>query len=158
MQEMNKNTHECVRETILELLNRHNTITLATSRDDTPFAASLFYANDGLTIYFISSPKSDHSINLSRNPNVAITINKDHSEWRTIKGLQIKGKAYRVPEEELPKAIKAYSEKHPFVKLFFGDSGFSSRIEDVRFFKVIPETIRLIDNGVAFGYKVEIRL
>jgi hypothetical protein len=29
---------------------------------------------------------------------------------------------------------------------------------EVQFFKVIPERIRLIDNEVAFGYKVEIRI
>jgi len=133
-------------------------MSLATSRDNSPFVASLFYANDGFTVYFLSSPKSEHSINLSRNPSVAITINKDYSEWRKIKGLQIKGKAYKVSQQELPTAMKIYSEKHPFVKFIFGEGNFLPKIDDVQFFKVIPETIRLINNEVAFGYKVEIRL
>jgi uncharacterized protein YhbP (UPF0306 family) len=61
-------------------------------------------------------------MNFSRNPNVAITINKDYSDWRMIKGLQINGKAYKVSEEELPAAIKSYSRKHPFVKFICKDT------------------------------------
>lgn len=150
--------HECIKETILEFLNNHNTMSLATSRDNNPFAASLFYANDGFTIYFLSNPRSVHSLNLSKNPNVAITINKDYSEWRVVNGLQIKGKACKVSQEELPTAIKIYSEKRPFVKFIFGDGNFSPKIADAQFFKVIPETIMFINNEVAFGYKVEIRI
>ena len=154
----NMNGGKNIKETILGFLNNHHTMSLATSRDDCPFAASLFYANDGFIIYFLSSPVSQHSLNLSQNPNVAITINKDYSEWRMIKGLQIIGKADKVPEEELPIVIKTYSEKHSFVRLILWDRNFSSRIVDVGFFKVIPETVRLIDNEVGFGYKVEIHI
>ena len=150
--------HECIKETILEFLNNHNTMSLATSRDNDPYAASLFYANDGFTIYFLSNPDSDHSINFSQNPSVAITINKDYSEWRMIKGLQIKGRACKVSEDELPAAIKSYSKKHPFVKFICRDGNFTFSVIGVQFFKVIPERIRLIDNEVAFGYKVEIQI
>ncbi|HWP93059.1 MAG TPA: pyridoxamine 5'-phosphate oxidase family protein [Thermodesulfobacteriota bacterium] len=150
--------HDRIKETILQFLDNHNTMSLATSRGNNPFAASLFYANDGFTIYFLSNPHSDHSMNFSQNPNVAITINKDYSEWRMIKGLQINGKAYKVSEEELPAAIKSYSKKHPFVKFICRDGNPTFRMAGVRFFKVIPERIRLIDNEVAFGYKVEIRI
>lgn len=148
----------CIKETILEFLNSHHTMSLSTSKDDRPFAASLFYANDQFTIYFLSSFSSQHAQNLSQNPHVAITINQDYSEWRMIKGLQIRGKAYRVFEEELPVAVNVYSEKHPFVKLILEDRRFSPKVADVQFFKVIPETIRFIDNEIAFGYKVEIQV
>ncbi|MBI2485909.1 MAG: pyridoxamine 5'-phosphate oxidase family protein [Deltaproteobacteria bacterium] len=149
---------KCVNETVLEFLKNHHTMSLATSRDNDPYAASLFYANYEFTIYFLSNPKSDHSLNLSGNPNVAITINKDYSEWRLIKGLQIKGKVCKVSQEELPTAIKIYSEKYPFVQFIFGDRNFSPMIAGAQFFKVIPERIRLVNNEVAFGYKVEIRI
>jgi hypothetical protein len=148
----------CIKEAILELLNSHHTMSLATSKDNRPFASSLFYANDGFTIYFLSSSKSQHSLNIYQNPEVAITINKDYSEWRKIKGLQIMGKAYKVSKEEIPQAMRVYSEKYPFVKLIPADVNFSLKIADIQFFKVIPETIRLINNEIAFGYKVEIRL
>lgn len=75
-----------------------------------------------------------------------------------VNGLQIKGKACKVSQEELPTAIKIYSEKRPFVKFIFGDGNFSPKIADAQFFKVIPETIMFINNEVAFGYKVEIRI
>ncbi|GIW47904.1 MAG: pyridoxamine 5'-phosphate oxidase [Deltaproteobacteria bacterium] len=148
----------CIKEAILEMLARHNTMSLATSRDNCPFASSLFYANNGFTIYFLSSPRSQHSINIYRNPQVAITINKDYTEWREIKGLQIRGKAYTVPKEEIPIAVRVYSEKYPFFKLLPLESNLALRLAGVEFFKVVPEVVRLINNEMGFGYKVELRI
>jgi hypothetical protein len=125
-----------MKETLLQFLDNHNTMSLATSRGNNPFAASLFYANDGLIIYFLSNPDSDHSINFSQNPNVAITINQDYSDWRMIKGLQINGKAYKVSEEDLPAAIKSYSKKHPFVKFICRDGNHTFGMAGVQFFKL----------------------
>ncbi|MBI4228568.1 MAG: pyridoxamine 5'-phosphate oxidase family protein [Deltaproteobacteria bacterium] len=147
-----------MKETILGFLKEHNTMSLATTKDNFPFAASLFYANYEFTIYFLSSPASQHALNISRNPNVAVTINKDYSEWRMIKGLQIKGKAYEVPRGELEIAERTYAQKYPFLKETLGNKKLFRRAADIKFFKVIPERIRLIDNQIGFGYKVEVRI
>ena len=45
----------------------HITMTLATARDDQPRAATVFYANDGFDLYFISDPDSVHSQDLLAN-------------------------------------------------------------------------------------------
>jgi hypothetical protein len=48
---------DTLKSKILELLNHHRLITVATNRPDGwPQATTVGYVNDGLTIYFLSSP------------------------------------------------------------------------------------------------------
>jgi nitroimidazol reductase NimA-like FMN-containing flavoprotein (pyridoxamine 5'-phosphate oxidase superfamily) len=61
---------EQLRQQILDYLQSHNTMTLATSAGDLPWAATVFYASDDLQLYFFSSPEARHSINLSTNPGL----------------------------------------------------------------------------------------
>lgn len=145
-----------MRDIITEFLNGHNTMSLATSRDNSPYAASLFYASDGLTLYFISDPSSEHSLNISLNPKVGVTINTDHSDWRTVRGLQIRGRAYALEKAETERAMSVFEQKYPFLTEFLGSNKLPRGAGHFAFFKVVPETIRLIDNRVYFGYRAEI--
>ena len=52
-------------------------MTIATAKGETPWAASVFYANDGFALYFLSDPDSRHSKEITRNPVVAVTVH-DH--------------------------------------------------------------------------------
>lgn len=145
-----------MKEEIIEFLDEHNTMSLATSRDNYSYAASLFYVNEGLTLYFLSNPASEHSLNIARNPEVAVTISKDYSDWRTVRGLQIRGKAYKVDEYESERARKVFEEKYPFLPDLLASNKPPRGVWCFVFFKVVPESVRLIDNGVYFGYRAEI--
>lgn len=140
---------------VTEFLHGHNTMSLATSRDNYPYAASLFYASDGLTLYFLSNPDSEHSLNISINPKVAVTISTDHADWRTIRGLQIMGRAYEVREEEAELARNVFEKKYPFLTELMGSDKLPRGAGYYVFFKVVPETLRFIDNRVYFGYRAE---
>jgi hypothetical protein len=146
------------RETVAGFLDGHNTMSLATSRDGSVYAASLFYASDGLTLYFLSDPGSAHSVNISLNPLVAVTISKDHSDWKTVRGLQIRGKVYEVPEGESELARKIFEIKYPFLAGLLGMPELFRGARGIAFYKVVPETVRLIDNTVRFGYRAELVL
>jgi hypothetical protein len=156
--------HKCkyeertIRDTVDVLLDGHNTMSLATSSDGSVYAASLFYASDGLTLYFLSDPGSAHSVNISLNPEVAVTISKDHSDWKTISGLQMRGRAYEVPEGESEPARKIFEKKYPFLAGLLGMPDLFRGARGIAFYKVVPETVRLIDNSVHFGYKAELSL
>lgn len=145
-----------MKDIVTEFLLGHNTMSLATSRENSPYAASLFYASDGLTLYFLSSPDSEHSLNISLNPEVGVTISKDHSDWRTVRGLQIMGRAYEVREGEAELARGVFEKKYPFLTELLGSDKLPRGAGHYAFFKVVPETIRFIDNGVYFGYRAEI--
>jgi len=157
-------THKCeyekrtIRETVAEFLDEHNTMSLATSRDGEVYAASLFYASDGLTLYFLSNPDSSHSVNIALNPRAAVTISKDHPDWRTVRGLQIKGRVFEVTESEEEAARKVFEEKYPFLAGLLGNLKLFRGARGISFYKVVPETVRLIDNTVHFGWKAELDL
>lgn len=147
-----------MREMLAGFLDGHNTMSLATSRDGSVYAASLFYASDGLTLYFLSDPGSAHSVNISLNPEVAVTISKDHSDWKTVCGLQMRGRAYEVPEGESEPARKIFEKKYPFLAGLLGMPDLFRGARGISFYKVAPQTVRLIDNSVHFGYKAELSL
>ncbi|HKQ32359.1 MAG TPA: pyridoxamine 5'-phosphate oxidase family protein [Thermodesulfobacteriota bacterium] len=154
----NEYEERITRDRIACLLDGHNTMSLATSRDGEVYAASLFYASDGLTLYFLSNPDSSHSVNIALNSRAAVTISKDHSDWRAICGLQIKGKVFEVTESEEEAARKVFGKKYPFLAGLLGNRELFRGARGISFYKVVPETVKLIDNTVHFGYKTELDL
>ncbi len=104
-----------LKETVLQYLAEHYTMTLATAQGGTPWAASVFYANDGFTLYFLSDPESRHSLDIAGNPAVGVTVNEDYHDWRKIKGIQMEGKAELVTDEaDMSRAVATYAAKYPF--------------------------------------------
>ena len=80
------------------LLERENTLVLATAADDgTPIATPLFYYSDGEgNLYWLSSPDSRHSRNLSARPRVAVAVFAQVTDWKEIRGVQMEGAAEAV--------------------------------------------------------------
>lgn len=67
-----------MRTKILELLARHNNMTIATVRPDGyPQATTVGYVNDGLSIYFGCGAQSQKAQNLARNNKVSAAIDCD---------------------------------------------------------------------------------
>lgn len=150
---------EALKDTILNYLKGHNTMTLATSGEGGPWAASVFYANDGFTLYFLSEPTSRHSVDIEKNQMVAVTINEDYKDWREIQGIQLYGHAGRVgSRRERAKALTLYRAKYPFVGKMLLSPKIARAIARVKFYKVVPRWIRFIDNRVEFGHKKEMTL
>ena len=109
-----------LKQQILNYLQTHNTMTLATCAGDTPWAATVFYASEELQLYFFSVPDSRHCQNLAANPRVAVTIQEDYKDWREIKGIQLEGTVALVDSlTEKAKAMAVYARKYPgVIKLF----------------------------------------
>ncbi len=170
---------EDARERILKYLKEHNTLTLATWEEGRPWAAALFYASDGFEVYFLSDPKSRHSLDLAANASVAATIQEDYHEWTKIKGVQMEGTVHVVErEEDLARAVAVYVEKYPFVagylrlmmSPFAGIAIFLDRFMEklsfiphlpaapARFYKLVPKRIWFTDNEVKFGNRDQLEL
>ncbi len=168
-----------LKKTVLKYLAEHYTMTIATAKGVVPWAASVFYASDGFTFYFLSDPESLHSKNIAENPVVGVTVNEDYHDWRKIKGIQMEGKAKLVStEDETQKAIATYAEKYPFTAAYLKLMSSSPRIAEYldkflrklpfvpglpttlnfRFYKVIPTKVRFIDNEKSFGHHEEFTL
>ena len=136
-------------ETILEYMNHHNTISLATVREGMPHAATVFYVNTGFHLYFLSSPSSRHGENFIHNPLVSATINEDYSNWLLIKGLQLEGLVEGIGGIlKNGRITKAYVEKFPSVADFLSSpqklgEAIAEKVGRVEFHKLIPSRIYL---------------
>ena len=150
---------EELKRQILEYIEGHNTMTLGTSQGDVPWAATVFYASDGLKLYFFSVPDSRHCQNLAVNPRVAVTIQEDYRDWRKIKGIQLEGKVAGVDSLiEKGKAMTVYARKYPeVIKIFTNPASglFYQAFLKVKFYCVVPERIFYIDNEQGFGKRQE---
>ena len=119
---------------IIGTLNENRHIVVATAASDRVSARTVSFANDGLTIYFISW---DHNLKINQikqNDNIALCLNN----------IQIEGKATFIqrPTEDKDLMLeniyrKKFSEQ--FVKTFFG-------IPDLITVKVNPKRIVKFEN------------
>lgn len=151
---------DALKHQVLDYLASHNTMTLATCAADIPWAATVFYASDGLRLYFFSSPDSRHGQHLAGNARVAVTIQEDYKDWRLIKGIQLEGNVELVDSLiEKAKAIAIYAGKYPAVIKLFTDptSGvYHKAFLKVKFYSVMPERLFYIDNAQGFGKRQEL--
>jgi Pyridoxamine 5'-phosphate oxidase len=86
---------------ILELLDQHRLVTVATNRPDGwPQATTVGYVNDGLTIYFLCSPQSQKAANLARDNRISLTIDHDVSDPMAITGLSMAAQAHPVTDPD----------------------------------------------------------
>ncbi len=175
-----------LRDTVLSYLKEHNTMTIATSKDNVPWAATLFYANDDFTLYFLSDPTvAQHCKNIAENSQVSVTIDEDYpltkaDDWRKVRGIQMKGTAELLAAEaEIAKATRVYVEKYPFVAPYLRliatpfpkIVAFLERftrslpfIPDftatslVKFYKVVPSAVWFVDNERSFERRLPVEL
>lgn len=140
-------------------LREHHVATLATGCNDDLWAAAVFYANDGPTLYFLSAPTSRHCLGLAQNPRVAVTIQEDYADWLEIKGVQIEGVASELSGAEEEKARRLYGQKFPVVgKLAQAPAAIVKALAKVRWYKVVPQRLYFIDNSVSLGHREEVDL
>jgi uncharacterized protein YhbP (UPF0306 family) len=151
-----------LKQQILDYLETHNTMTLATCSGDVPWAATVFYASHDLRLYFFSVPDSRHCQNLAVNARVAVTIQEDYRDWRKIKGIQLEGAVTAVDGlVEKAKAMAVYARKYPeIIKLFTNPASglFYQAFLKVKFYCIIPERLFFIDNEQGFGKRQELAI
>ena len=91
---------EAIRRKILELLDEHRIMTVATLRaDGWPQATTVGYVNEGLTIYFLCGLDSQKAQNLARDNRLSAAIDHDTSDMMAITGLSMAANAQAVTEQ-----------------------------------------------------------
>ena len=144
---------------VLNYLRDHQVATLATCSNEGPWAAAIFYVNEGFTLFFLSSPTSRHCISLAQNPRIAVTIHEDYADWLEIKGVQIEGVACEISGAEEEKARRLYGKKFPVVgKLAQAPAAIVKALAKVRWYKVVPHRLYFVDNAAGLGHRDEIIL
>ena len=139
----------------LDYLAAHRVMALATQGPDGPWAAAVFYANDGFNLYFVSSPGSRHSRNLAAQAAVAATVNEDYHDWREIKGIQLEGRVEQVAAAEEVKVRKLYGEKFPFAA-DSAPAAIAAALAKVRWYRLAAARAYFVDNSAGFGHRDQV--
>lgn len=144
---------------VADYLAGHHVMTLATQGQSGPWAAAVFYASDGCSLIFLSSPVSRHCLNLAQDARCAATIQEDYNDWTRIKGIQLEGRVSQLGGEEEKRAQQLYGQKFPIVgPLANVPPAIVKALAKVRWFRLVPERFYFIDNGQGFGHRDDIAL
>jgi len=144
-------TIACVRE----LLQSQSTMTLATVDDrGRPHATPLFFfPHRDLSLCWLSSADSRHSLNLRARPRASVTIYATVDRWEKIRGVQMEGAVRQISEAAERREIMAGYRRRFGLK-----TALSAVIARATLYAFRPHWIRYLDNGRGFGYKAEIVL
>ena len=147
-----------------ELLSQANVLVLASSRDNRPWSASVYFAHRGARLYFFSSPDSRHIQEFRLHPEAAGVVSADNPEWRQIQGLQMQGRVetVRSPGEKFT-ALKTYLRKFRFVDRFIREqaavAGLSpGKLLSRYLYVFIAEEAYHLDNRQGFGRRFRVDL
>jgi nitroimidazol reductase NimA-like FMN-containing flavoprotein (pyridoxamine 5'-phosphate oxidase superfamily) len=142
---------ETFRRKILQLLDQHRTMRIATLRPDGwPQVTTVGYANDGLAIYFLCGADSQKAANLARDDRISLAVDDDPAQALDITGLSMAARAKLVADpREFEKALRLLISRYPNQK---GLDLPMPRTSDVRIFRLTPTIVSLLDYSKGFGH------
>ncbi|ACL73028.1 pyridoxamine 5'-phosphate oxidase family protein [Thioalkalivibrio sulfidiphilus] len=144
---------EALRNKILNLLDEHRIMSVATLRPDGwPQVTTVGYVHDGLTLYFLCGLDSQKARNLAHDNRVSLTIDHDTADLMAISGLSMAAHAEPVIDrDEAQKVLGLLAQAYPEQD--------TSKLEiemptpdDVRIFRVTPTVISVLDYSKGFGH------
>jgi len=140
-------------DNVVNYLENHRYLTLATvSSNGAPMAATVSYANNGTTIFFSTGKTTNKFKNITKNPNIALTVDEDYDNWGEIQGVQLMGKALLLEESsDIDMAKKTLGCKFP-------QMAHMPKNIDFAFFKIEPTTAYFLDNSKGFGHRDKVEL
>ena len=134
---------------ILEILDRHRLMTVATNRlDGWPQATTVGYVSIELTLYFWCSPLSQKALNLTRDTRISLAIADDVSDPTSIAGLSMAAEAeLENSPAEISKALSLLYVKYPEYGPYR-----ASELDEILVYRVTPKVISVIDYTKGFGH------
>ena len=129
-------------EKIEIFLAKHHLLSLATSADNRPQSASLFYAYDkeNIAIIVASDTKTEHIQNVLANNNVSGTVALETDVVGKIEGIQFKATMEMIMHNE--GAI--YFKQFPYAKVM-----------NPQLWRLKLSNVKLTDNRLGFGKKLK---
>jgi general stress protein 26 len=134
---------------VLDVLAKHNILTLATVRPDGwPQATTVAYASDGLDIYVGVAASSQKVANIRACDKVSLTIDHDEADWSRLKGLSMAARAEVLSDRrDIDRALALLQRKFPQ----YGEMP-ESEMADFAVLRIRPWLISLLDYSKGFGY------
>jgi nitroimidazol reductase NimA-like FMN-containing flavoprotein (pyridoxamine 5'-phosphate oxidase superfamily) len=140
-----------IRRKILQLLDEHRIMTVATLRPDGwPQATTVGYVNEGLTLWFLCGLESQKAKNLARDDRVSLTIDHDTPDVMAITGLSMAAHATAVTDRaEAEKVLRMLPLKYPDAPPIPMPM---PSPDEVRLFRVTPIVISVLDYSKGFAH------
>lgn len=130
---------------IVDFINEHHVLTLATCVDNNPWCANCFYVwlEEENCLVFTSDDATKHIQDVSVNSKVAGSVVLETSIVGKIQGIQFRG-TMEIPKKELASKVKkVYLKKFPFAVLM-----------KTSLWVVHVDYIKMTDNRLGFGKKL----
>lgn len=133
---------------ILEVLQSHHTMALATIRPDGyPQATTLNYIHDEFTLYFAADAASQKVGNIKLNNKVSVAIASEQQNFYKLRGLSMSGTATRIVDERRAEELslrlfRALPQSRRFVP---------EDPKQLAVFEIKPVAIALVDYASGFG-------
>jgi general stress protein 26 len=140
---------------IIDLLDRHRIMTIATNRPDGwPQATIVGYANDGLIIYCLVARDSQKYANIMRDPRISLAIANDYPQPLQIKGLSMAARAVEAPDQgEIEHAGAILLRRYPEYKVMPRPDPAA-----VPMLRITPEIVSVLDYSQGFGHSDLVRV
>ena len=143
------------RRQIIDLLDEHRIMTIATNRPDGwPQATVVGYANDGLIIYCFIARDSQKYANIMRDPRISLAIANDYPQPLQIKGLSIAARAVEAEDRgEIEHAEHILLKRYPEYKVMPQPDPAA-----VPMLRITPEIVSILDYSKGFGHTDLVRV
>lgn len=135
-----------------QFVDTQSTLVLATAgADGKAQGAPLFYLpEEGMRLFWLSSPKSRHSRAIAVDPQVALSIHGQTWRWDEIRGAQFEGTVGIVDDPaERDRLLARYRER------FSLDDSFGQRMAASHLYRFRPRWVRYLENGAGGLFRWE---
>lgn len=130
---------------IIDFLQEHHVLTLATCTDGVPWCASVFYVYvpAGNLLVFTSEYHTRHAQEARQNDRVAGAVVLETKQVGLIRGVQFEGRMFEPLEELREKTKRAYLTRFPYAILRLAP-----------FWVIELHAVKFTDNRLGFGKKL----
>ena len=130
---------------IIDFINKHHLLTLATSQNNIPYCCNMFYVYDVINnqLIFSTETKTKHAQHFITNPNVAGSIALETKVVSKIQGVQLIGTIKELKTEKLKIA------KEQYIKAF----SYAANM-DIHLWAMPLNFIKMTHNKLGFGKKL----
>ncbi|MCC6220668.1 MAG: pyridoxamine 5'-phosphate oxidase family protein [Deltaproteobacteria bacterium] len=137
------------RQPLVDILNAHWVMSLATLGEDGPYSTPLFYVatNNSQTILFLSDVTSNHIRHISKDPRVGASVYLETKQVGLIQGVQLEGVVECPSENEGKRLMEIYSKAH------LNALTKKALSKNTRLYAMQVKRAKLIDNRVGIGKK-----
>ena len=127
-----------LKKLILAYLAQNRLMTLATAKNNLPWATTVFFAYDqNLNLYFISEPATRKIKNILANSRVAVTIDREQPGSGKIRGVQLEGRAEKLDKKKDLAELKIFEDRFNWTERYLASH---------ELFQITPKRVYYLDD------------